>query len=69
MILHKEWKDYTEKEINKIKNEKCKHCKYMSTGNRSRSGDISPRYVVCMYLDHTGTRRTVRPEECEHWKE
>lgn len=69
MILHKEWKDYTEKEINQIKRERCNKCKYMSTGNRTRGGYLSPRYVVCMYIDKMHERRGIRPEECEHWRE
>ena len=35
-MLHKLWSDYTEDEIIKIDNERCKKCKYKSflTGNK-----------------------------------
>lgn len=61
-MLHKRWNDYTEDEIKKIDNERCKKCKYKSflTGN-----DI----IVCNYLVITGKRRETRPEDCMHYLE
>lgn len=61
-MLHKRWNDYTEEEIRKIDNERCKNCKYKSflTGN-----DI----IVCNYLVITGKRRETRPEDCNHYLE
>ena len=61
-MLHKRWKDYTEEEIRKIDNERCKNFKYKSflTGN-----DI----IVCNYLVITGKRRETRPEDCNHYLE
>ena len=61
-MLHKRWNDYTEDEIRKIDNERCKNCKYKSflTGN-----DI----IVCNYFVITGKRRETRPEDCNHYLE
>ena len=60
-MLHKSWSDYTEEEIRKIDNERCKNCKYKSflTGNE----------IICNYLCITGKRRETRPEDCNHYLE
>ena len=61
-MLHKRWNDYTEDEIRKIDNERCKHCKYKSflTGNE---------VLICNYLCITSKRRETRPEDCNHYLE
>ena len=61
-MLHKHWSDYTEEEIRKIDNERCKKCKYKSflTGNE---------IIICNYLCITGKRRETRPEDCMHYLE
>lgn len=61
-MLHKRWNEYTEDEIRKIYNERCKHCKYKSFlfGNE---------VLFCNYLGITGKRRETRPEDCNHYLE
>ena len=61
-MLHKRWNNYTEDEIRKIDNERCKNCKYKSflTVNK---------IIVCNYLGITGKRRETRPEDCNHYLE
>ena len=54
-MLHERWNDYTEDEIRKIYNEKCKNCKYKSF-----------LFGICNYLGITGKRRETRPEDCMH---
>ena len=56
-MLHKRWNDYTEDEIRKIDNEKCKNCKY-------KSFLVGNEVLFCNYLGITGKRRETRPEDC-----
>ena len=58
-MLHKHWNDYTEDEIRKFDNEKCKNCKY-------KSFLVGNEVLFCNYLSITGKRRETRPEDCMH---
>ena len=61
-MLHKRWSDYTEEEIRKIDNERCKNCKY-------KSFFFVNEVLFCNYLGITGKRRETRPEDCMHYIE
>lgn len=64
-MLHENWSEYDAKEIEQAKNEKCIKCKYrvMLGGNACKG------YFICDYMNITGKRRVVRPEDCEKWKD
>lgn len=63
-LLHERWKEYTVKEIEKIKNKHCRKCPYSGTvGSKNTDNNI------CDYLLVTGKRRGCRPEVCEHYKD
>ena len=68
-MLHKRWKDYTEKEITAIARERCYKCKYNSHSSGSTDSDPSYKSMICLYIEHTGHMRGVRPDECEHYKD
>lgn len=62
-MLHKNWCDYTEKELDRIKETECVNCKYFKNSyNKNGLG-------YCDYLNIAGERRGVRPENCNHHKE
>ena len=84
-ILHKNWREYSIKELNKIKREKCLDCPYSkrfgSSGNEYKGMDeaeiatnkrgtkVNIGNIYCDYLTMTDTRRGCRPEVCEHNKD
>lgn len=65
--LHENWRDYTEDEINDIKEEKCKKCQYSAPFQYSYCAD--KKHIMCDYLGKTGHMRGCRPEQCEHYKD
>lgn len=63
-MLHEKWEDYTRKEIEETKKEKCKKCPY----GYKMSSSIDAENM-CGYFVVTGRRRGVRPEDCEYYKD
>ena len=82
-MLHEFWREYTVKELNSIKREKCLNCPYSkrtgSTGEYIRPGDpdiytkgkqkFNLGNIYCDYFMMTNKRRDVRPENCRHYKD
>lgn len=64
--LHEHWRDYSAREISKIKLSKCKDCPYHSYIS---GGSSDSSYVYCNYIGATGELRGVRIEMCEHFKD
>lgn len=65
MAKHKNWKDYTDKEIRNIIEEKCKKCPYASGKAYLKADGVSA--ITCDYIGVTGHSRGCKPDECEHY--
>lgn len=64
MVKHKNWKDYTAKDIRKIVEEKCQKCPYACKAFAKSEGLSA---VTCDYIGVTGHNRGCFPDECEHY--
>ena len=61
----KSWDKMTDKDIMKIKIEKCQFCKYAKRPN----GDYNNRYsLYCDYMGMTHQRRGCRPDHCDKFE-
>lgn len=68
-MLHKSWTEYTAAEINRIKKEKCRKCKYGWRSDRNASADsVGGDTLTCNYILMTGHKRPHRPEDCPGYK-
>ena len=69
-LLHKSFSDYTMKELDKIKKEKCMKCEHFhgtKKETRNGRGDLSCMNVCqCDYIGDTGHPRVCRPEICPY---
>lgn len=76
------WREYSVKQINKVKKEKCINCKYSKrvgtsgSGGNGKEADMGRRKsgakvnignIYCDYLSMTGTVRGCRPEICDKY--
>ena len=84
-MLHENWREYSVRELNKTKREKCINCPYSkrfgSSGNEykgmgeaeigvnKRGAKVNIGNIYCDYLMMTDTRRGCRPENCEFYKD
>lgn len=69
-MKHERWYEYTTREINRTKREKCINCKYSKRVGTSGSGTGNGiGNIFCDYLSMTGHRRGCRPEECPYYEE
>ena len=59
----KEWKDYSEEEINRMKLKICKGCRFLEKMSGTASKNISNYY--CNYIGIMGHSRGCRPDECD----
>ena len=67
-MLHENWKDYSEKEINNVKRSKCMNCPYIGKlCGDSNCNNLN--HYFCNYLEIAGERRGCRPENCKHHKD
>ena len=73
--LHKYFRDYTEKELIKIKFKHCEGCKHLCTlgsaasySAEKKSDDESLVFAhkYCKYFENTGKRRIVYPDICPY---
>lgn len=60
------WSDMTEKEIYKIKKEKCKFCEYGTRNNQGNADSI--KSIICDYIGKVGHSRGCRPDKCDKFK-
>lgn len=69
-MTHEHWRQYTKKEIDKIKKEKCVKCPYVSGPLGSDKNKVTNwDAVTCNYICIAHERRGVRPEDCQHYKD
>lgn len=72
MALHENFRDYTEKEITRIKKRVCiKHnCPYLnSISHVSKATEKSLLNKCCFYAVYAEHSRGCMPDECTHWKD
>lgn len=72
MALHEHFREYTAKELTRIKEKVCiaHKCPYMSRiWNGQKGAQISTINRTCNYIDMTGKMRGCMPDECKHWKD
>lgn len=72
MALHKNFREYTQKELNEIKEQHCmKHkCPYLGrlfTCNAYNRKDTSSSNKTCNYCLYTGKCRGYMPDDCPHY--
>lgn len=84
-MKHERWYEYTTREINKTKKDKCINCKYSKrvgtsgsgTGNgrgaemaiRNSGAKVNIGNIFCDYLSMTGHKRGCKPEDCPYFEE
>ena len=67
MSERKPWREMTEADIYEIRRQKCVRCPYSYAGQNNENGERTPYDCYCAYIVHTGHRRGVRPEDCQHY--
>ena len=56
----------TEKEIYKIKKEKCRYCVYGTRNSKCNADNI--KSIICDYIGKVGHSRGCRPDNCDKFK-
>ena len=64
-VTKKPWREMAEEEINAIKKEKCRKCKY---ANKYCTTKDCLSKLTCDYIGKTGRRRGCRPDECDKFE-
>lgn len=62
----KPWREMSERDIYKIKKEKCRHCVYATRNGKGNEDCI--KSILCDYIGKEGHSRGCRPDKCDKFK-